>query len=221
MSSETDTVILPQIGKRTAKSFNGAVPVKRVALSDISNSQSPILVKDTAVPTATQVVKKEKKKSLIQLVGQPALQVRSPMTPIASTPSIPAVVTAEIEELKKKLEDEKERVREYQKQGIENEEKMKEKNEQMEALKQNMLFMTCYNEHMNPSSEAAEPWTMKEISAHIAVVQHLMKRDAQLTKKLASNVPEDIAKKLVYLKELQSIKNSLELYGGLSSTPLE
>jgi len=59
MSSETDNIVSPLANKRTAKSFNGSV--KRAALSDISNAQTPT-PKETVLPTTTpSLIKKEKK----------------------------------------------------------------------------------------------------------------------------------------------------------------
>jgi len=208
MSSETDNIVSPLANKRTisAKSFNGAV--KRAALLDISNAQTPT-PKESVLPTVTTppVIKKEKKAT-------------KPITVVPSTTAALVQATSEIEDLKRKLEDEKERVREYQKQVLEDEDRIQLKSEQMEALRQNIMYMACYNDYTNPNAEP-ETWTTKEISAHMTVIQHLMKRDAQLTKKLTSVTSESTAEKLTYLKELEAIKNTIQFYGGLYSDRLE
>jgi len=234
MSSETDNIVSPLANKRTAKSFNGSV--KRAALSDISNAQTPT-PKETVLPTTTtpSLIKKEKK------VAKPITALPTTKSTLSTTGSIntsgtgtganvasvtatatAALVqaTSEIDELKRKLEDEKERVREYQKQVLEDEDRIQLKSEQMEALRQNIMYMACYNDYKNPSAEP-ETWTTKEISAHIAVVKHLMKRDTQLTKKLTSGTSESTTEKLICLKELEAIKNTIQFYGGLSSDRLE
>jgi len=231
MSSETDNIVSPLANKRTAKSFNGTV--KRAALSDISNAQTPT-PKETVLPTTTPpLIKKEKKvtkstpvapsiRSTPSATGSINATNTSAGVNVASVTSNAALVqaTSEIEELKRKLEDEKERVREYQKQVLEDEDIIQQKSEQVEALRQNITYMACYNDFKNPSAEP-ETWTTKEISAHITVVQHLKKRDAQLTKKLISVTPESITERLVYLKELEAIKNTIQFYGGLCSDCLE
>jgi len=233
MSSETDNIVSPLANKRTAKSFNGTA--KRAALSDISNAQTPT-PKETVLPTATTtppVIKKEKKMpkpipvvpAIRSTPGAGSINVTGNGTSgvnVASVPSTSALVqaTSEIEELKRKLEDEKERVREYQKQVLEDEDRIQQKSEQVEALRQNIMYMACYNDFKNPSAEP-ETWTTKEISAHITVVQHLKKRDAQLTKKLTSVTPESITERVVYLKELEAITNTIQLYGGLCYDRLE